>query len=262
MEEKKINDEEDGSSNFDYKKELNKLAEQRVLPSTIANKLIEKLEKKDIQLTKNQLNILIKKIRNVLETYSTKQYTPTPKQTKIDPNTNNILQSIEKLEKRLENLETSLSDEKSPISSDQIVTTEDIKVSEKEYKGEKIIDVNPLTKVPGDPESVIILMKWLQLLVDKCGRPHLSEILDYYVDIGWISEDAKISLLDYSNGIKEEKTEGMEDKKISDLPSTDHIQSLIYIQKLKGRKFDKHFLDRIDSELSRMTKKIGNHHIK
>ena len=175
---------------------------------------------------------------------------------------NNIAKSIEKLDERLQNLETSLSDEKSPVSSNQIVTTDDIKVSEKEYKGGKIIDVNPLTQVPSDPESVIILMRWLQFLVDKCGRSHLPELLDYYVDIGWISEEAKISLLDYSNGIKEEKPEGMEDKKISDLPSTDHIQSLVYIQKLKGRKFDKHFLDRIDSELSRMTKKIGNPHIK
>ena len=99
-------------------------------------------------------------------------------------------------------------------------------------------------------------MKWLQFLIDKCGRDNLTNILDYYVDIGWISQDAKMYLIDYSQGIKGEITT---DKKITDLPSKEHIQSFIFIQKLKGRQFDKHFIDRIDNEISRITKKIENY---
>lgn len=262
MEEKKENNKENKSNDFDYKKELTKLVEKKVLPSKIADKLIEKLEEKNFRPTKNQLNTLVNKLKNVLETYSSKPQKSIAEKTHLDSNFKDITELIQNLEKRLENLETNLLDEESNISSDQIVTTDDIKVSEKEYRGEKIINVDPLTKIPGDPEGVIVLMKWLQFLVDRCGRSHLPEILDYYVDIGWISEDAKISLIDYSNGIKEEKKNQKEDKKISDLPSKDHIQSLIFIQKLKGNKFDKHFLDRIDSELSRMTKKIDNYNIK
>ena len=124
------------------------------------------------------------------------------------------------------------------------------------------INLDPLTDVPGDPESVVVLMKWLQHLIDKCGRENLSNILDYYVDIGWISEDAKISLIDYSHGITEETKRSETTKKVNDLPSKDHIQSLIFIQKLKGNDFDKHFIDRIDSELSRITKKLNNYDLK
>jgi flagellar protein FlaD len=106
-----------------------------------------------------------------------------------------------------------------------------------------------------------VLMKWLQYLIDKCGRVYLSEVLEYYVDIGWISEEAKIGLLDYSGGITEEsKKNDATRKPMSHLPSKDHIQSLLFIQKLKGNQVDKHFLDRIDGELSKITKKLHADH--
>ncbi|MEF8847783.1 MAG: FlaD/FlaE family flagellar protein, partial [Candidatus Thermoplasmatota archaeon] len=92
-------------------------------------------------------------------------------------------------------------------------------------------------------------------LMDRCGRHNLPNVLDYYVDIGWISEEAKINLLEYSNGITEEKPE-QDDRDIKELPSKDHIQSFLFIQKLKGNSFDKHFLDRIEDKITRMTKKI------
>jgi archaellum component FlaD/FlaE len=65
--------------------------------------------------------------------------------------------------------------------------------------------------------------------------------------------------MNYSNGITEEKTDN---KKISDLTSKEHIQSLIFIQKLKGHSFDKYFIDRIDNEISRTMKKLENRNIK
>ena len=106
-------------------------------------------------------------------------------------------------------------------------------------------------------------MKWLQYLIDRCGRDNLANILDYYVDIGWISEDAKIKLVDFSHGITEDETEADTKKRdITNLPSKDHIQSLIFIQKLKGKELDKHFLDKIDGELNRISKKLNNYQFK
>jgi archaellum component FlaD/FlaE len=68
-----------------------------------------------------------------------------------------------------------------------------------------------------------------------------------------------MNIIDYSQGITEkEKKEETTKKQITDLPSKDHIQSLIYIQKLKGMQFDKHFIDRIENELSRISKKIDS----
>jgi len=147
-------------------------------------------------------------------------------------------------------------------ASPRIVTTEDVNLPGKPTNVLKEWNLDPLMEIPGDTESVIILMKWLQSLIDKCGRPNLSNILDYYVDIGWISDDVKISLIDYSQGITGEEKFEKTAKEISDLPSKDHIESLLFIQKLKGKQFDKHFIDRIEGEISRITKKVDSYNTK
>ena len=176
------------------------------------------------------------------------------------PDMQKLIETIEKLELRLDTLEKDIKtgDKKWDKTSPKVVTTEDLEVPAE-------WGVDPLKTIPSDPESIVVLMKWLQHLIDKCGRANLSNILDYYVDIGWITQDAKISLIDYSQGITEEGNKGQDPsstKKIWDLPSRDHIQSLIYIQKLKGIQVDKHFIDRIDGELTRLTKKLDNYTFK
>ncbi len=153
--------------------------------------------------------------------------------------------------------------EKQYYKPPRLVTTEDIKIP---GQNQQVIKewhyLDPLIEIPGDTESIIILMKWLQSLIDKCGHQYLSNILDYYVDIGWITDDVKISLIDYSQGISGYNRTGKITKDVSDLPSKDHIESLMFIQKLKGIQFDKHFIDRIESELSRITKKVNSYNSK
>ena len=178
---------------------------------------------------------------------------------KPDENMKKLVEMVEKLELRLDTIESDFKtgNKKWDKASPKITTTDDIEVPAE-------WEVNPLTEISNDPESIVVIMKWLQYLIDKCGRANLSNILDYYVDIGWITQDAKIYLIDYSQGITEEKKQGEDysNKKIWDLPSRDHIQSLIYIQKLKGVQVDKHFIDRIEGELSRITKKLDNYNFK
>jgi len=264
MGEKKKKGEGKTSNSFDYKKELNSLAEKKAIPKKIADKLTQKLDEKNVKITKNQLDTLLNKIRDVMEKYANGKAMQSGKTetSKLEQDyLKNITESMEKLEERLESLEVEILGEESTVSSDDMVTTDDIEVPYKKAKVKAFVDDDPLNQIPSDPESIIVLMKWLQFLVDRCSRSNLSEILDYYVDIGWISDEAKIKLLDYSNGITEENKK-TDVKKISDLPSKDHIQSLIFIQKLKGQDFDKHFIDKVDSKLSRMTKKIDESNIK
>ena len=117
----------------------------------------------------------------------------------------------------------------------------------------------PLNNIPNDPENVVVLMKWLQYLVDKVGKAKLIDVLDYYVDIGWISDKIVNNLVEYSEGITEERKEGGEqENKLSDLQAKDHIQSLLYIQRLKGIKPDSYFLSRIERNLNKMNKNLGN----
>ena len=243
------------SEEFDLRNELSALVAQNVIPSRIADRLETKLREKNVKISKEQLHSLAYKIRDIINNYASKgkETTKEGQSSWVSPDTDmqKLIETIENLEERITNIECG----KTPDYD--IVTTDDIKISPKEWK------MDPLKEVPSDPESVIVLMKWLQYLIDKCGRDNLSNILDYYVDIGWISQDAKISLIDYSQGITEEERKGeIARKDITDLPSKDHIQSFVYIQKLKGKRFDKHFIDRIDGELARITKNLDNYKFK
>ena len=258
----------DISYTFELESELSALVAKNVISPKIADKLGKKLKEKNVKITKEQLNTLVEKINSIMKNYknletsekkpvaTTKQITPV----KPDENMQKLVETIEKLETRINNLENLLSEKQDT----KIVTTNDIKLPDgKEINTNWTLE--PLTEIPNDPESVVILMKWLQYLIDKCGRENLSNILDYYVDIGWISQDAKINLIEYSHGITDEGKKGEHTtttKKINDLPSRDHIQSFVFIQKLKGIQLDKHFIEKIDGEITRLTKKLDNYNFK
>jgi archaeal flagellar protein FlaD len=253
------------NSIFDVSKELSTLVSKNILPRKIALKLDSKLKEKNIKLSKEQFYLLIDKITGFLNGYNNIEKPNYSASKNIADNSNmqTLLETLEKLEERIASLEEGKTDEYSGLEvsgaeNTKVVTTDDIKVP----KGNDW-DWQPLKNVPNDPESIIVLMKWLQYLIDRCGRDNLSNILDYYVDIGWISQDAKINLIDYSHGIADENREKSETKKnITDLPSKDHIQSFIFIQKLKGVALDKHFVDRIDGNISSITKKLENYNFK
>ena len=259
------------NSNFDISRELSTLVSKNVLPKKIAVKLDSKLKEKNIKLTKEQFYILIDKITGFLKDYTSAEKPgyasydniSDKKQEYDNSNMQTLLETIERLEERIVNLEENKTDEHSELEvpgaeNTKVVTTDDIQIP----KGSEW-DWKPLKNVPTDPENIIVLMKWLQYLIDRCGRDNLSNILDYYVDIGWISQDAKINLIDYSQGIADENRKNTETKKnVTDLPSKDHIQSFIFIQKLKGVALDKHFVDRIDGDISSITKKLENYNFK
>lgn len=251
------------SEDFDVATELSTLVSKNIIPSRVAERLEQKLKDKKIKISKEQFQSLIEKIRDIIRIYAKTGQIPKkedavktvyPTEPKKDENMQKLIETVERLRERITNIE------KGTISKERVITTDDIRIPERITKPIQEWSLDPLTEIPSDPESVIVLMRWLQYLIDKCGHPNLSNILDYYVDIGWISQDAKISLIDYSHGITEKERKGETTRKhITDLPSKDHIQSLIHIQKLKGIQFDKHFIDRIDSELSRISKRIDNY---
>jgi flagellar protein FlaD len=259
------------NSNFDISKELSTLVSKNILPKKIAVKLDNKLREKNIKLSKEQFYLLIDKITGFLKNYTNLEQQnhesmENASDNKLGVDSSNmqtLLETMERLEERLAKLETGeteLDDNlKVPgATNTKVFTTEDIQIP----KGSDW-DWQPLKNVPTDPESTIILMKWLQYLIDRCGKENLSKILEYYVDIGWISQDTKIKLIDYSHGISDENKKGTGvAKNVIDLPSKDHIQSFIFIQKLKGITLDKHFVDRIDGDISRITKKLDSYNFK
>jgi len=261
------------SDRFDLESELSFLVEKNIISRRIADRLQKKLIEKNVNISKEQLHILVNKIGETIKTYNRSEQpikdedavinTIRTIEKKSETDMKQLFETVEKLKEKISFIETGIIKDvrENKTSSPKIVLTDDIKIPKDVVKNIKELRFDPLTEVPNDPESIIVLMRWLQYLIDKCGHSNLSTILDYYIDIGWISQDVKLSLIDYSNGITENNRETLK-KEVNNLPSRDHIQSLFFIHKLKGKEIDKHFIDRIDSELSRITKKLDNNYFK
>ena len=105
-------------------------------------------------------------------------------------------------------------------------------------------------------------MRWLQYLVDKIGKDNLANILGYYVDIDWISDDVRLDIIKYAKGIAENNIKDTLKKGITNLTTKDHIQSLLFIQKLKGFQIDDRFIWKIDREMDKLAKSIEENQIK
>lgn len=87
----------------------------------------------------------------------------------------------------------------------------------------------PSIEIGSDIISTSILLKWVEFLLSRTGEEYLGEVLKLYVDLGWITEalSSKMQLLARALHIPVEA-------KSSKLEAKDHIQSLIFIERLKA----------------------------
>ena len=109
-----------------------------------------------------------------------------------------------------------------------------------------------LEELPEDTLSTMLVFKWLEFLISRVGLSNLIDILDYYYNLGWISEKVVNRLIKISKNMKylnEEFRKPM-DKMISE----DHIVSLLYIEKLAGRPIPVDELESMDREINRIRK--------
>jgi archaeal flagellar protein FlaD len=96
-------------------------------------------------------------------------------------------------------------------------------------------------------ETSIILLNWIEFLLEKVGRNNLSEVLEYYIDIGWISEEVCEKMLAYANGI-----DYYVERPTWKLLPDDHTKSLMFIEQLKGRKLDKSMLSKLERDVEKV----------
>jgi archaellum component FlaD/FlaE len=248
--------------------ELSSLVEQNILPQKIALRIAEKLKEKNIRITKNQLYRLTEKIQSALYNYKAslpnqpeqqkKEETHTPNATTIQTtDMKKLLEAVEHLNQRIKIIEENRIDGVKGITG-KLVRTRDIKTFETTDILEE--NIQPLEQIPSDPESIVVIMKWLQYLVDRTGKNNLPGTLGYYVDIGWISEDVRLDLINYSKGITEEPAQtGTHPPQ---LPTKDHLQSLLFIQKLKGIQLDDRFLNKIERDMEKIVKSLEGYPLK
>lgn len=247
---------------FKIDTELSTIVEKNRLPPRIAEKIQKKLKENDIKISKEQLYKLVEKIQDVMYTYekfdhSESKKTEMPKEN-IDMK--KLVETIEKLGERIKIIEENQFEGLKGITG-KIVKTKDIKTVEKADVSLQE-EMEPLTEIPKDPENVVVLMKWLQYLVDKLGKNHLPDVLGYYVDIDWISDDVRLDMIKYSKGITDESDKKETEKASTNLSTKDHIQSLLFIQKLNGKQLDDRFMCRLDREMEKMAKSIEDYQIK
>lgn len=105
-----------------------------------------------------------------------------------------------------------------------------------------------LEKIPQDMTSTMIALKWLGFLIDRAGMQNLENVLEFYYEIGWISEEVLNTMLKYANGTKPHHREPNwrpEDK----LTIQDHLISLLFIERLRGVRISREILDSIEREM-------------
>ncbi|MBN1861852.1 MAG: hypothetical protein JW840_10390 [Candidatus Thermoplasmatota archaeon] len=247
--------------------ELIAIVEKNALPQKIAQRILEKLKEKNIKITKNQLHKLIDRIQNALqlspisspmkhEQFQRKEQEVILDDTALQTNDmKKLIEAVEQLTRRITIIEENQIHGVKNTTGPLIKTT-DIKTPDPL----NILDGNmqPLQHIPQDPESIVVIMKWLQYLVDRIGKNNLADTLGYYVDIGWISEDARFDLINYSKGITEDPSQITTDT--PQLPAKDHLQSLLFIQKIRGVNLDDRFLSRIERDMDKIVRSLEEYH--
>jgi flagellar protein FlaD len=138
-----------------------------------------------------------------------------------------------------------------------------------------------LSSIPHDFLTLVTVMRWIEFLFERVTRDKISLVLDYYVDIGWISEDAKSEIMSYARGEIQDVTKYLpseevgEDlfqglpaptaapyKKVEDwrLSADDHLKSLMFIQKIAGLEVDKDRLNSLELNISKFKESLEGFH--
>lgn len=258
---------------FDYEQALTTLVYDNEIPANVAEILQKKIIDKQIPINETQFNTLITNIKQALDKISMRKENPVQQKKDLEETETNHKET----EKAAEIITESHQDTyEVPQINDEINSLQKkVNLLEKklfEYTDKKTNSTNtnssdshlnniskqkkptePLQYINNDPENIIVLMNWLQYLIDRCGHKFLNDILDYYVDIEWISQDVKVQIIEYAKRISDKEHKNKENmKKITDLPSQDHIRSYLFIQKMKGNNLDRHFINRLDDEINRL----------
>ncbi len=104
-----------------------------------------------------------------------------------------------------------------------------------------------LSSIKKNPMNIVVLLNWIEFLMERVGRNNLMDALDYYVDIEWISEEVRSEIMAYARGI-----DYYVEKPTWRLLPEDHTKSLLFIERLRGRKIDKNQLSTIDREMAKV----------
>ena len=82
-----------------------------------------------------------------------------------------------------------------------------------------------------NPKVIQTILDWMQFIVERVGHSGAKDILQYYVDVKWVSQDVAEILLRYAEGIRVDVEPEVEQP--VQLDPEDHGKSLEYILQIK-----------------------------
>ena len=106
-----------------------------------------------------------------------------------------------------------------------------------------------LVHLEKNSSTMKLCMEWLEFLMELVGRNNLPDILSYYEELGWISDDIRLELMRYAEGI-----DHYVEKPDWKLNPDEHVKSIWFIEKLAGVKVDKNKLSIIERDIERLKK--------
>ncbi len=131
----------------------------------------------------------------------------------------------------------------------------------------------------------VIILRWLEFLLQRVKRERMPPLLDYYIDINWISEEVKDRLLTFMRGEIPDimayepdneqfnevvETLGNDDgwhrqlnnKNVDEwrLTAEDHLKSYLFIQRILGNDTDLNVLNQVEREIESIQGNLKKYH--
>jgi archaellum component FlaD/FlaE len=138
-----------------------------------------------------------------------------------------------------------------------------------------------LTEINREYMTLTLLMRWIEFLMERVTREKLSLVMDYYVNIGWISDKVRVEAMTYARGEMQDVTKYMQHeeeisdespelkvspaaayKKVDDwrLSADDHLKSLLFITKMAGIEVDRDRLNSLEQSIKRFKENLEGYY--
>jgi flagellar protein FlaE len=91
-----------------------------------------------------------------------------------------------------------------------------------------------LAGLPDRYGAEVVVFEWLDFLINKAGFENTGNALDYYAEVGWITDETRSELREYMRGFSEVQSFDPDRPGPADLDVDDHVMSLVYIARLSS----------------------------
>ncbi|MHC1596452.1 MAG: FlaD/FlaE family flagellar protein, partial [Candidatus Syntropharchaeales archaeon] len=179
----------------------------------------------------------------------------------LDLKFNNIFQRLtelgmeeDKVKSELESFKEvieELKDLKTQTPTSESLVVENAATSEAPQKQAKT-GFEQLERIENDPVKSLVLIRWVEFLLERVGRNNLLEALNYYVHIGWVTKELRNQAMEYAAGMDYYK-----DKAEWRLAPEDHKKSLLFIEMIRGNEVDMITVNLVEQEVLKLKNLMG-----